>query len=92
MMLDNRNPKKRARIEDDAPISPPALRSFMEASRHSRSMRNNVKRLIKLNRHKHSMSTEQVEALFINLPPRVSYPTMMINVFGIEEKFKRLRG
>lgn len=66
---------KRARIEEDALIPPPAPRSFMEASRHGQSARGNFRHLIKLNRHRHSVSIEQVEASFINLPLRVSYPT-----------------
>lgn len=83
---------KQARIKEDALIPPAALGSYMEASRHGWSTRDNVKCLIELNRQRRSMSIEQVEASFINLPPRVSYPTMMINAFENKEEFKWLKG
>lgn len=82
---------KRAHIDDNASMPPPVFGSFMEVTRQTRKVRENIRNMIDLNRLRRPISAEQLEALFVNQPPRVSYGAMMINELGSDKEFRRLK-
>lgn len=63
----------------------------MEVTRQTRKVRENIRNMIDLNRLRRPISAEQLEALFVNQPPRVSYGAMMINELGSDKEFRRLK-